>query len=168
MLSCLLLKSTSTNAFLPQRNQVAFDNVIGFKKTIKQSTDSKLYGNWESYDPSDEHPSYEDALARNKARTDVRNFLTQRAIQSFICLLDHCRDPHTVAWVEVRAFSSIVCFSSLKSYCFNQYWSISPRRVRISQPTHLLTTKSFVSCPHYRMQWIAKTLAAFMVLVHLT
>lgn len=111
LLLCLLLQNTSTNAFVPQRNQIRFNTVIGHKNIIKQSTGSKLYGKWESYDPSDDNLSYEDALARNKARTDVRNFLTQRAIQSFICLLDHCRDPHTVAWVEVSVVVLFCCSS---------------------------------------------------------
>ena len=46
---------------------------------------------------------YQDALARNRKRTDVRLFLTQRAIQSFINLLMETRDPHTVKWIDVRA-----------------------------------------------------------------
>ena len=45
-------------------------------------------------------PYNDDALARNKARTDVCNFLTQRAMQSFIHLLIETRDPHTVTWME--------------------------------------------------------------------
>lgn len=36
-----------------------------------------------------------------KARTDVRNFLTQRSIQSFVYLLNQCREEHTVRWLEV-------------------------------------------------------------------
>jgi hypothetical protein len=45
---------------------------------------------------------YEKALrvAHNKARTDVRIFLTQRSIQSFIFLLIETRDQHTVTWME--------------------------------------------------------------------
>jgi len=35
-------------------------------------------------------------------RTDPGIFLTQRAIQSFIFLLQSFRDPHTVRWIEVR------------------------------------------------------------------
>ena len=42
-----------------------------------------------------------ESARRNSIRMDVRNFLTQRAIQSFLCLLDSCRDPHTVRWLEV-------------------------------------------------------------------
>ena len=44
---------------------------------------------------------YKAALERNTRRTDVRLFLTQRAMQSFINLLITCRDPHTVRWLEV-------------------------------------------------------------------
>jgi hypothetical protein len=37
---------------------------------------------------------------RNDARVDVRNFLTQRSIQSFLYLLQICRDPHSAKWIE--------------------------------------------------------------------
>jgi hypothetical protein len=40
--------------------------------------------------------------AVNAARTDVRNFLTQRALQSLLFLLTQCRDEATVHWFEVR------------------------------------------------------------------
>jgi hypothetical protein len=52
-----------------------------------------LFG-WEK---NNEH---EEAKARNLARTCVRQFLTQRALQSFMFLLAECRDPHTCAWIE--------------------------------------------------------------------
>jgi hypothetical protein len=51
----------------------------------------------------------------NKARTDIRNFLTQRAIQSFIFLLSHCRDSATVQWLEVSIKRSF------KSYGFSTF-----------------------------------------------
>ena len=44
-------------------------------------------------------------VLRNKDRTDIRNFLTQRSIQSFVYLLNQCREEHTVRWLEVRNFS---------------------------------------------------------------
>ena len=44
---------------------------------------------------------FRDVGELNKARTDIRNFLTQRAIQSFLFLLSHCRDTATVRWLEV-------------------------------------------------------------------
>jgi len=34
------------------------------------------------------------------ARTDVRNLLTQRAIQSFLRLSEECRDPHSAKWIK--------------------------------------------------------------------
>jgi len=37
---------------------------------------------------------------RNKARTDIRNFLTQRSIQSFVYLVKQCREEHTSRWLE--------------------------------------------------------------------
>jgi hypothetical protein len=54
-----------------------------------------LFGSWENN--SDKH---EEAKARNLARTCVRQFLTQRALQSFMFLLAECRDPHMCAWIE--------------------------------------------------------------------
>ena len=47
--------------------------------------------------------SGDDFWVRNKARTDIRNFLTQRSIQSFAYLLNQCREEHTIRWLEVRA-----------------------------------------------------------------
>lgn len=33
-------------------------------------------------------------------RTCIRQFLTQRSVQTFLFLLSQCRDPHTVKWIE--------------------------------------------------------------------
>lgn len=33
-------------------------------------------------------------------RTDIRNLLTQRSIQSFMRLLEECRDPHSAKWIQ--------------------------------------------------------------------
>lgn len=71
----------------------AFVPLVGFG-TRKQAMPRFLASS------GDGDSSYEKALARNKARTDVRNFLTQRSIQSFITLLIETRDPHTVTWME--------------------------------------------------------------------
>ena len=61
--------------------------------------------------------------SRLAARTDVRIFLTQRAVQSFVFLLKSCGDPHTVRWLEVRRRQAclslptirilIICFLTL-------------------------------------------------------
>jgi hypothetical protein len=93
----LLLRSTSyTNAFTTGFCSLAVPNGIGL---------TSLFGKWaenDDYDsPSSSNPP-RDSLSRNRARTDVRNFLTQRAIQSFVFLLEQCRDGHTASWIEVR------------------------------------------------------------------
>ena len=41
-----------------------------------------------------------DFLHGDDPRTDIRNLLTQRSIQSFMCLLEHCRDPHSAKWIQ--------------------------------------------------------------------
>jgi hypothetical protein len=58
-------------------------------------------GGGDKDDDSGGYYSSRDAFALNKARTDIRNFLTQRAMQSFIFLLINCRDEATVRWLEV-------------------------------------------------------------------
>lgn len=37
---------------------------------------------------------------QDDARTDIRNLLTQRAIQSFLRLSEECRDPHSAKWIQ--------------------------------------------------------------------
>lgn len=68
--------------------------LITDRRTLYSTLTLRLF-----YSPYDNHND-DDALARNKARTDVCNFLTQRAMQSFIHLLIETRDPHTVTWME--------------------------------------------------------------------
>ena len=81
---------------------VAFLNAPQLARTkLTSSMNSPLYG---KYDPYDEGSSRDDALGRNKARTDVRNFLTQRSIQSFVYLLNQVRDEQTVRFLEVRKY----------------------------------------------------------------
>ena len=55
-----------------------------------------------TYDPYEGSFKGRDGMERNKARMDLRNFLTQRSIQSFVYLLNQCREEHTVRWLEVR------------------------------------------------------------------
>ena len=71
-------------------------------------------------------------------RTDVRNFLTQRSIQSFFFLLSQCRDPHTITWVEV----SIVCtYGTMHKYQMN-YIVVSRERLHVSSILHILSCLS--------------------------
>jgi hypothetical protein len=59
----------------------------------------------------------EEARIHNQLRTDFRLFLTQRAIQSFIFLLQTVRDPHTVKWLEVCLLARGRClFWTLSHY----------------------------------------------------
>jgi hypothetical protein len=37
---------------------------------------------------------------QDDARTDIRNLLTQRSIQSFMFLLEQVRDPHSAKWIQ--------------------------------------------------------------------
>ena len=53
-------------------------------------------------DDDEDDLHHRDALALNRAKTDIRNFLTQRAIQSFLFLLNSCRDGATVRWLEQK------------------------------------------------------------------
>lgn len=39
-------------------------------------------------------------LTVDDPRTDIRNLLTQRSIQSFMHLLEECRDPHSAKWIQ--------------------------------------------------------------------
>ena len=41
-----------------------------------------------------------DFLTGDDSRTDVRNLLTQRSIQSFMFMLEQCRDPHSAKWIQ--------------------------------------------------------------------
>jgi hypothetical protein len=85
----------------------------------------------------DDDDLYRDALALNKARTDIRNFLTQRAIQSFVGLLIHCRDEATVRWLEVSGYSIGAYRMQLTSECISKS-SLDAlshtEKVRISEP----------------------------------
>jgi hypothetical protein len=69
--------------------------------SFSTTTTTPLYASSRNNEDEEEEKRYQAALAHNKIRTDVKNFLTQRAIQSFIFLLVQCRDPHTVRWMEV-------------------------------------------------------------------
>lgn len=59
---------------------------------------SPLRVSW--WDSEGDSESYQRAMQNNVRRTDFRNFLTQRSLQSFINLLNSCHDPHTVRWIE--------------------------------------------------------------------
>jgi len=49
---------------------------------------------------SSDNDAYNDAVTLNKQRTSLKQFLTQRSIQSFMFLSTQLRDPHTSDWIE--------------------------------------------------------------------
>jgi len=67
-------------------------------RSLQRTTIPPLHISW--WDSEGDHESYQRAMQNNVRRTDFRNFLTQRSLQSFIYLLNSCRDPHTVRWLE--------------------------------------------------------------------
>jgi hypothetical protein len=81
----------------------------------KSSTSVSLYGMYRGRDDD----NYRDVAALNKARTDIRNFLTQRAVQSFVFLLSHCRDEATVRWLEVSCYTHNPSEKLHRSITFN-------------------------------------------------
>ena len=100
-------------------------NAFVLQLTEKTSRDHRLCQPMAAtFDPYEGSFKGRDGMERNKARMDLRNFLTQRSIQSFVYLLNQCREEHTVRWLEVRYrdSDSIVKLTndnndSLKSTC---------------------------------------------------
>ncbi len=70
-----------SGAFLPKQRQKSIHD----RKTILFASSDKNNGS---------------AADNRRARTCVRNFLTQRSVQSFMWLLNTMRDPHTNVWLE--------------------------------------------------------------------
>jgi hypothetical protein len=68
-------------------------------RSLPRATCSRLQVSW--WDSEGDSESYHRAMQNNIRRTDFRNLLTQRSLQSFVDLLNACRDPHTVRWLEV-------------------------------------------------------------------
>lgn len=98
LLGCLV---TTSNGFAP--------NAAGFKPHSVANTraaPSPTALQLSSWGDAD-YARYEDAFQHNTMRTDLRMFLTQRALQSFIFLSVSCRDPHTVKWLEVRYVQAV-------------------------------------------------------------
>eukprot|EP00978_Attheya_sp_CCMP212_P008044 scaffold18738_cov57-Attheya_sp.AAC.4 len=89
-------KSFGSPNVILRPTSLSWNNNDGKTRSTSCTTMNKgLFGSWEN---NSDH--YEEAKARNLARTCVRQFLTQRALQSFMFLLAECRDPHTCAWIE--------------------------------------------------------------------
>ncbi|CAB9524729.1 expressed unknown protein (Partial), partial [Seminavis robusta] len=85
--SCLAFVGTSS-----------FQSSIHARRTALYAVTSTVYGGNGGID--DHKHDRATIMARNDARTCVKSFLTQRAIQSFMFLLEECRDPHSGKWIE--------------------------------------------------------------------
>jgi hypothetical protein len=97
LLGCLI---TTSNGFAPNAAGLKFQALANNR--LAPSPTALGLSSWGDAD----YARYEDAFQHNTMRTDLRMFLTQRALQSFIFLSVSCRDPHTVKWLEVRARGS--------------------------------------------------------------
>ena len=84
-----LAVTITANAFLYQQRNFAHRS---FGNKASSSLDA-------SYDP---YSSGESCNNNYKSRTDLRQFLTQRSIQSFVFLLNQCKEGATIRWLEVR------------------------------------------------------------------
>jgi hypothetical protein len=92
-----LLVSPNVNSFTtPFLHQNALRHCHIPRGCPAKRASSALHVSWWDQDEESRHT----AQKHNIIRTDFRNFLTQRAIQSFLKLCIECRDPHTVKWLE--------------------------------------------------------------------
>lgn len=66
------------------------------RQAIGVSTHTSIQATFDSNNNDD----YSRAMESNKQRTCIKQFLTQRSIQSFMFLAEQVRDPHTADWVE--------------------------------------------------------------------
>ncbi|CAJ1953706.1 unnamed protein product [Cylindrotheca closterium] len=81
---------------------VAIGNLVGSVLSFVPRSQGKIRSiaihSYDPYQHNDDHGH--DPFMRNKERTDIRNLLTQRSLQSFVFLLNSVRDVHTAKWLE--------------------------------------------------------------------
>lgn len=72
------------------------------------------------------------------ARTDIRNLLTQQSIQSFLRLLEECRDPHSAKWItqDFLKIGNLLDYHGTGSRFLEDYGGLwdAPLLALISQP----------------------------------
>jgi hypothetical protein len=84
------------------------------------------------------------AKERNKQRTCVKQFLTQRSIQSFMFLCEQVRDPHTGDWVErLLGSSDLLNFHGTGAFDLTRFptWDYFFREL-IQQPKQIITIQA--------------------------
>lgn len=100
----LLIQFQCSQAFLPTSTLVSRHHPVTVKENVINADDNGVVTTRRSRFVLQAKMSDRDeealSRARNDARTDIRNLLTQRAIQSFLFLCTSVRDPHSVKWIE--------------------------------------------------------------------
>ncbi len=79
------------------------DDIIAAQDNEDQSfaaADDDSSGNEMSTQQPAQQMTRSEIIAYNNARLDPKSFLTQASIQSFIYLLEECRDPHSGKWIQ--------------------------------------------------------------------
>ncbi len=101
LVAFLAAVTITANAFLYQPRNIAHRS-FWKNKASSASLDA-------SYDPYSSGDSYNNNNKNyyKSRRTDLRQFLTQRSIQSFVFLLNQCQEGATVRWLEVCTSSSV-------------------------------------------------------------
>lgn len=97
---CNLALIPSTRIFRPETFRSSLPTST--KSTVQQCqpTRTALHAYWDNNSYSSNGNNKRNPKANNINRTCIKHFLTQRAVQSFMFLLENCRDPHTVKWME--------------------------------------------------------------------
>ena len=78
-----------------------FDHSSAFMTTLpRQAIGVSTHTSIQATFDSNNNDDYSRAMESNKQRTCIKQFLTQRSIQSFMFLAEQVRDPHTADWIE--------------------------------------------------------------------
>ena len=85
--------STTTTTTITKKNALLHHIILFYT-----NNDDNMYNH--NDDDDDEQKNLNPIVSKNKARTDLRNLLTQRSIQSFVYLLNQVHDVHTRNWIE--------------------------------------------------------------------
>jgi hypothetical protein len=135
-MKALVLRNTS---WLPATMLFAFAVafVDGF---VPRHTRNVIAAPIQAYNPYGHSGDEAGPLARNKARTDIRNLLTQRSIQSFVYLLNEVHDFPTTTWIEVRQKLRHQAMSSNNSS--NLFFSYATENFRVRKAGQISWNRS--------------------------
>mmetsp|Transcript_1290 Transcript_1290/g.2163 ORF Transcript_1290/g.2163 Transcript_1290/m.2163 type:complete len:558 (+) Transcript_1290:3-1676(+) len=77
-----------------------YDEEQSFAAAAEDDSGGNEIPTQESQAPNQKQMTRSQIIAYNNARLDPKSFLTQSSIQSFIYLLEECRDPHSGKWIQ--------------------------------------------------------------------